>query len=120
MNDKAVTEFIVDQLGAGKDRNDVIMELCRQLGVTWQEAEKAVVMVENVSRRSIAARQSPFLVLIGIVTLFAGLILLGYGVYRLAFGAYLSRATYVAILTGGAMVLGGGWGTLKAVLPLLS
>lgn len=120
MDQKAVTDFIVDELGRGADRTDVIMALCRQLNISWPDAEKAVVMVENVNRKSIAARQSPFLILIGGATVVVGFALLGYGLYRVALGAYLSRATIGALLTGIAMIAGGGWGTWKAIAPLLS
>jgi hypothetical protein len=117
---KAVNDYIVEELGRGANRNDVIMALCQQLGLSWPEAEKAVVMAENVNRKAIAARQSPFLLLIGIATVIVGCIVLAYGVYRLSLGAFLSRTTIGAILTGIAMIIGGGWGSWKAIAPMLS
>ena len=117
-DEKAVTRYVIDELGGGRSRNDVILALCQQLGIDWREAERLVVTVESVNRRSIALQQSPFLVIIGVVTLIAGLVIFAYSLYSILVLVRISRGTLAGVATGFAMVVGGAWGSWKAISPL--
>ncbi len=112
------TEWVVEQLGRGVNRNDVIMQLCQSCGWSWQQAEMFVAVTEEKKRRSIAAWQSPLLILLGIGITITGLVLLAYGSYEMVIAHYFSRGTIVAVITGLGMVPGGLWGTWRAIVAV--
>ena len=38
MNQEQVTAFIINELTRHRDRNDIILDLCRQLNIEWKKA----------------------------------------------------------------------------------
>ncbi len=116
LDNQVITDHVVEQLGKGRDRKDVIFELCEKLGWSWPQAETFVAAVEQTDKKQIAQKQLPVLLILGVGILVAGLALFAYGGYRLMLGSLLSRTTIGALVTGFGMTCGGAFGTWKAVM----
>ena len=131
MNDDELAKLIIKELSRHHDRNEIISKVCDQSALTWGEAERLIANVEAQNKRKIAARQSPFLVLLSIGTLILGIWLLAYNIqFLLSFPQkdmleqILSlRSGYYRIaglITGAVMTIGGlygAWKTLAALFP---
>jgi hypothetical protein len=121
----AAVDFVVSALGKHHLRNDIIMALCRDHGFDWKEAETFIRKVESEKGRSIAARQSPLVLIIGVGTVLAGVALGGYGLLELLNGVVAVRFGYifggvwvptpVMIITGLGMIAGGAYGTFRTL-----
>lgn len=116
IDQQVITEFVVEELGKGRDRRDVIFEMCEKLGWSWPQAENFVVTVEHTAKNKIAQKQLPILLILGVGILIGGIGLFGYGMLRLLNGSVLSTYTYVALATGLGMICGGIFGTWKALM----
>ncbi len=126
-NDQA-TAFIITELGKHRNRNDILMTLCREMNINWPEAERLLKLVETQHGRSIARRQSPILILLGAGILIVGLGLAGYAIQyfftltqmETADKLLRVRTSYYmggTLLTGLGMILGsliGFWKTVSA------
>ncbi len=115
---KAETEWVVQELGGGADRNDVIMRLCEARGWSWQRAEQFVTVTEESKRRNIAVQQSPLLIILGIGITIAGVAGLAYGLYEILIVHYVSRGIIAAVIVGFGMTVGGPLGTWRAVMAI--
>ncbi len=109
------TEWVVQELARGANRNDIVMQLCQARGWSWQEADQFVAVTEESQHHRIAARQSPLLVVLGLGTVIVGIVLLAYALYEMVVAHYFSRSTIAALITGLGMVPGGLWGTWRAI-----
>ena len=127
MNEE-ITALIIDELGKHHSRNEIILAVCEKSGLNWMQAEQLIEQVEEQRKRTIATRQSPLLILISVVTIIAGMGLLGYGILFFADffqrdileRALLLRTGYfriASLLTGLAMLGGGLYGLWKTLLP---
>jgi hypothetical protein len=131
MNREEATQFVVRELGRHHNRNEIIVALCERMGLGWKEAECLVLEVESQHGRSIAARQSPIIIVLGIGLLVIGM---GWSIYNMLFfvdyfssqhnalsieGALEIRTMYYragSLLVGIAMVVSGivgSWGTIS-------
>lgn len=135
MDKEEAIQYVVKQLGKYQDRNTIITVLCEKFGIDWQTAKKFVDEVEFQHGRSIATRQSPLVVLIGIMIVIGGAVLAVDGslvfidlVFPPANASVLDTALGMRdfIIKGGevvggvAMVIGGligTWNTLSKMLP---
>jgi hypothetical protein len=129
MNKEEATAFVIKELSRHHSRNEIIVELCQQMGLSWKEAERLIQEVETQNTRTITARQSPVLIVLGIVTLLIGIGIVAYsGLFFFDFAqmnveerVILLRASYyrgAALLTGLAMIIGsviGLWNSLSAL-----
>lgn len=138
--DEAV-DFIVSELGNQHSQDEIISSLCENLGMPWADAEKFVKQVQAERGQSIAARQSPLLVVMSIVGLIAASIIFilgasyfvnfflkGYPLSALATDVITTgryRGTPIWLSSLGEMVIGvvwmagsivGMWRTIKSVL----
>jgi hypothetical protein len=129
MQKEEVTAFIVTELGKHHSHNDVIRNLCERAGMHWAEAEKLVHQVEAEHSHDIAARQSPLMVVLGVVTIIGGIGLIVYGIqYFLNFSQkdtfdMLLSAPGVyyrigSLFTGLFMIVGGLIGLRKTIQAL--
>jgi hypothetical protein len=82
-HDQALANFVVREFGRHRSRDEITRALSEQHGMAWGEAQALVAQVASEHRRSIAARQSPFLIFLGIATLIGGCFLVGRGVFVL-------------------------------------
>lgn len=125
MDEKALTQYVVDELGKQRNRSDLIMSLCQVTGSSWQQAEDFVSRVESQHHRGIAARQSPYILAIGIGTLIYGMAQTLWVAYRTADGAVYTYysipyvGNIVGIGTGIAMVLGASFGIFRVVWSIM-
>jgi len=122
---QVATEFVVKELSRSQPHSDIVVALCNRYTFDWKEAEKFIRKVEAEKGRSIAARQSPLVLVIGIGTVLAGLALGAYGLLELLNGVVAIRfgfifdsvwiPTPVMIITGLGMIAGGAYGTFRAL-----
>ena len=98
MNQEQVTAFIINELTRHRDRNDIILDLCRQLNIEWKKAEQLVKDVESQHGRTVAKRQSPFMMLLGAGIIIVGIVLTING--ALFLNDFLQRETTDQILSG--------------------
>ena len=126
MNKQEATDFVIRELGKHHQRNDIIQKLCETGGINWRDAEKFVRQVEAENTGTIALKQSPMVILIGIGTTLGGLVLMiliaigtlqGYIIFFLSFPVpYLGNIVY--FFTGLAMMAGGIWGMRETILRI--
>jgi hypothetical protein len=89
-HDQAVVDFVIREHGRHRSRDEIVRALSTQYRMAWDEAQELAVKVEREHRTTIARRQSPFLIFLGVATLIGGLFLAGRGIfllYVLYFGA---------------------------------
>jgi hypothetical protein len=130
MNTDQTTNFILNELTKHRDRNDIILDLCRQLGIEWKAAEQLVKDVESQHGKTVAKRQSPFLIILGASIIITGLgltingmqlifDLLSVGSIEQLMGMSTSLFRLGSLLTGIGMIVGGiigFWKTFSAFL----
>ncbi len=116
LDQQAITDYVVEELGKGRDRRDIIFALCQKLNWPWPQAENFVVTIEHVDSEQIARKQLPVLLIVGISILIVGIALLVYGSYYFLHGAWLNERVYAAVITGIGMICGGIWGIWKAFM----
>ena len=130
MNTDQTTNFILNELTKHRDRNDIILDLCRQLGIEWKAAEQLVKDVESQHGKTVAKRQSPFLIILGASIIITGLgltingmqlifDLLSVGSFEQLMGMSTSLLRLGSLLTGMGMIVGGiigFWKTFTAFL----
>jgi hypothetical protein len=123
---QADIDLVVRELGANHTAEQVSRMLCERRGYAWADAQQLVARVQMQHRTSIARRQAPFLLFLGVVTLVGGLLLLGYAglgfssLYRAPAAAYVRspyayRNMIVAFGSGLMMTLGSSVGMLQIV-----
>jgi hypothetical protein len=83
--DQMLADFVVREFGRHRSRDEVVRALSEQYRLSWGEAQELVARISSEQRRSIAARQSPFLIFLGVVTLIAGCFLVGRGILLLSY-----------------------------------
>lgn len=124
MNDE-LTALIINELGKHHDRESIILAVCERGGLNWLQAERLIEQVEVEYRGTIVKRQSPLLIAISVVTVIAGMGILGYGalffvdffqtdpVQRI-FLLRTGSLKIISMVTGLGMLGGGSWGLWKA------
>jgi hypothetical protein len=131
MDESELNKTILTRLGRGANRDDLLLEVCREANLSWPEAEALVSQVEAGHSVEIARRQSPFIIILSLGGLLAGLAWgawAGAGIYAIlramlaasdqAFGeilgvAYIFRAVqyYIPSLLGAlGLCIGGAVG----------
>ncbi len=130
MNKEETTTFIINELGRQRDRNDILLILCRELDIEWKQAERLIQDVEAAGGQQIARRQSPLLIVIGLAVIIGGLALITYGIWyfwtftqldptqQLVTSQYLYLAAG-SMITGLAMIVGGIIGFRKVLAGIL-
>ena len=121
-------DFVVRELGANQTAEQVSRMLCERKGYAWADAQQLVARVQLQHRTSIARRQAPFLLFLGVVTLVGGLLLLGYAGLRFSSlyaapavyvrSPYVYRNMIVAFGSGLMMTLGSSVGMLQIIRSL--
>lgn len=119
MNREEATNFVIQELGKHRSAEEVTRELTMYVGCSWGEAEEFVNNVQFQKRTSIAARQAPLLIFLGVLTLIGGIALVAYDGYKIAYllgsGGIPGYRTFVLFLTGLAMVGGSSIGLVQSV-----
>jgi hypothetical protein len=82
-------DFIVERLMASDNIDDIVLEICQDGRLSWNEAEALVRQVEADQRTKIERGQSPILVIWALGTFVVGIVLVIYSSYT---AAELSRA----------------------------
>ena len=131
---KDMADFVIEQLGKHETPDNIALKLCEVSGMSWSEVTAFIEGVEKERRPEIVSRRRPILLLVGVVTLVAGLYL-GYTsasylaaffatagdfsenplIYILSTPGLARRVVTLAIAT--AIIVGGLWGTVRALMP---
>jgi len=77
MDQEQAREFVIHQLGRHNSKNNIISLFCEQGGMNWSQAEKFVREVELENSSDIALKQSPMIILIGILLTISGILITG-------------------------------------------
>src|SRR6185295_270664 len=80
----ALADFVVHEFGRHRSHDEIVRSLSERHHLAWAEAQNLVAKIAHEQRRTIAARQSPFLIFLGIVTIIAGCYLVGRGILTLS------------------------------------
>lgn len=83
MPDETTRARIIQRLANGVNRNDVILELCQQQGLDWDEGEAMVRDVELYDEEHITRRQSPILMIFSLGVTLGGAALTAAAAYFL-------------------------------------
>jgi hypothetical protein len=130
MKREEAVALVVKGLGSHQDRNEIIRSLCERTGMPWSVAEDFIKQVEAEHGKTIAAKQSPFLIVLGVVISLVGLGLMLTAIQYFinvaqtdalhmalsAQGIYIRIGSFVS---GLFMVLGGMIGLRQPILALL-
>ena len=98
-----IEQEIIRRLKQGGDKDDVILFLCEQAGMTWSEAEWLLADVESTHRHAITLAQSPLLVGLALGTFLTGVASIAYAAYDLVRAAQslaMADITDMGIITG--------------------
>ncbi len=131
LNNEELVNFIIKEISRHQDRREITRKVCEQSMLDWNEAERLVAEVAEKNKRKIAARQSPFLLVLSVGTLLAGLGLLAYGVRYIIIFSQESTMMQILSLRSGYYVIGelatglgmtggglyGTWKTLASLFP---
>jgi hypothetical protein len=113
--DEETTEFVIHELSRHRSRNDIVSVLCEQNGWSWKDAQRLVQKIEIEHHGTIAARQSPLLIVLGVGSIIVGLAMAAYTVLIALNGEFYAESVGFFI-TGVGLVLGGiagVWRTLS-------
>ena len=125
MDDQELTDYVIRELGKSRRRSDVVMEVCERTGMDWQAAQKFVYQVAFENRKSVAARQSPIVLITGVGFVLGGLILaLGSAVITVqGISIHYQGVPYAGNIAGigfGILLIAGGvlglWDTIKTFM----
>ena len=131
LNNEELTNLIVKELSKHRDRKDITQVVCERSHLDWKDAEKLVAEVAEKNKRTIAARQSPFLLAVSTVILLAGIGLLAYSIRFFFIFSQESAVMKILSLRSGYYVIGelvtgigmtggglfGAWKTAASVFP---
>jgi hypothetical protein len=131
MNQAEARAFIIDQSGKNQNRNDIVLTLCRELDIEWEEADQMIREVEAFDAQQITRHQSPLLIVLGLAVIIGGLGLTTYGIWyfwtftQLEPTQQLIETQYMYItagsmITGLAMITGGIIGFRKLLAGLMN
>ncbi len=119
MNREEATAFVIRELGKHRGPEEVMRELSMHAGCSWPEAEEFVNQIRFQKRTTIAARQAPMLIFLGIITLIVGIAMSGYSGYAIAgliSHNYIPSTRIIGtFVTGLAMVGGSSIGLVQCV-----
>jgi hypothetical protein len=131
VNKEQAAAFIINELGRQSHRDDIIVDLCRDMDIDWEQAEELMRDVEAYHGQTIARRQSPLLIVIGLGIILGGLALTTYG--AMFFLDLVQMETFEQIwytqyiqlpvgsfVTGTAMIVGGIIGFRKIFAGILN
>ncbi len=74
---------LADRLGRGADRNDLLLEICEQRGLSWRQAQEYLVGVELDQPRRIGRWRGLVWLLLSILACIEGAVQAGFSGYSL-------------------------------------
>jgi hypothetical protein len=113
---QALADFVVREFGRHRSREEIIRTLSERHHLAWAEAQDLVAKIAHEQRRSIAARQSPFLIFLGIATIIGGCLLVGRGI--LVLSSLYSHPALTRLLNPRAVVISIGQMGVGVVMVL--
>ncbi len=86
MQEKEIADFILEGLNKSRSRDDILMAVCRNTGLPWEEAEVLLDRIREENETAITRHQFPLMLIVALIIFITGIFLTGYGVY----GIYLT------------------------------
>jgi hypothetical protein len=74
---QAAIDYVIRAYGSHRSRDEIVRGLSIDYGLAWDDARNLVFEIERKHRRKIAARQSPFYIFLGVITILGGAFLAG-------------------------------------------
>lgn len=74
---QAAIDYVIRAYGSHRSRDEIVRGLSIDHGIAWDDARNLVFEIERKHRRKIAARQSPFYIFLGVITILGGAFLAG-------------------------------------------
>jgi hypothetical protein len=114
--------FVIRELSNHVRREEVMQALIMRRGYSWTEAGYVVDQIAARHQGSIAARQLPLYLFLGITTFIAGCVLVTYSGYRLMYyvpiNPFVIRNLFIALGSGAVMIGGSLIGLVQAFTAL--
>jgi hypothetical protein len=73
---------ILNELGKNKRNSDIVMMVCEQTGLNWNQAQRIVARIESKNRKKLSARQNRILLPLIIAAIVFGVLLTASGVFE--------------------------------------
>lgn len=127
-------KWVVGSLSAHRKPTDIIYQLCQRTGWNWNQAKSFVEQISEFDRKEVHRRRMPLLLGIGLFMLAGGMFFFipsfielidilsmidpPLDLNKILEMVLMARSGYllaVRLVTGMAMVVGGGWGIWSAV-----
>ena len=106
MNNDELAAMIVRELGRHQDIREITRKVCEQGNLGWVEAEHFIANVAEKNKRTIAARQSPLLLILSIGALLGGIGLVAYSIRFFFIFSQESTMLQILSLRSGYYILG--------------
>jgi hypothetical protein len=127
-------KWVISSLSGHKKPNEIIFQLCQRTGWDWNQATSFVEQVTQLDQKQVHQRRMPLLLAIGLFMLVGGILLFlpafldlmailsqiepPLDLNKIMTAAFYARTGYILairLVTGMAMIIGGGWGIWSAV-----
>jgi hypothetical protein len=127
-------KWVVGSLSAHKKPNDIIFQLCQRTGWSWGQAKSFVEQISDFDRKEVHRRRMPLLLGIGLFMLAGGMFFFipafldliailssidpPLDLEKILNMVSMARSGYILVVrlvTGMAMIVGGGWGIWSAI-----
>jgi hypothetical protein len=129
-----VEKFVLQRLASNRKTSDTVLEVCERTGLGWDEAQRLVSHIAAKNHKALAAKQNWAPMIFSIIALVVGGLLIFAGISE-AYNIYIElqgthsgeelvmkaasreflRRTFWALVTGGALLLGGAIGLFIAL-----
>ena len=120
-------DLVLKALLKKRKQSDIIMAVCERSGIDWDHAQRLVAQVSSRNRKKLVSGQNMIIIPICIIAILAGLALVGAGAVE-SFTLYKAFADPLTVTTtsdpreiiwgfiaGSVLVLGGGFGLIRAL-----
>ncbi|MFC1878745.1 hypothetical protein ACFLZW_02415 [Chloroflexota bacterium] len=99
-DDPELEAIILKALGKSKRHSDVVVMVCEQTGLNWEQAQRVVARVETRNRKSLTAKQNRLVLPLTIIAIIVGIALIAAGISE----GYAAAAQFQDITTGDGYV----------------
>lgn len=84
MQDDEIKHYILESLGKSRSRDEILIGICENSDLTWQEADAIVVSIMLQNEAAINRRQFTLFFIIAFIFFITGIFLAGYGIYGIS------------------------------------
>jgi hypothetical protein len=121
--------MVVKELGKNRKQSDVVMQVCEQTGLNWDQAQRLVARIATKNRKKLTSKQNRIFIPLAAIALLVGLALIAASISEVLDAAahasdvvqdaneveFIVREVFWGFVTGGALLLGGIAGLIRAL-----